>query len=154
MTMPLLILQARKSASASGISVGWTNGEATAITLGMAVYLSGNKTVKKSLQAGPYAKACVHGIVGSASIAGGGSTTGLIVTGHGSIIQNVPIGGTLTAGADVWLDATAGTLSTTQLDPTAAGSVGKFLVRVGTIINYTAGVVADLLFDPSVPVGL
>lgn len=146
------VLHAKKTSGSSG-SAGWINGEATAITLGMPVYLSGNKTVKKSLQAGPYAKACVHGIVASVSIAGGGSTTGLIITGHGSIIPAVPISGTLVAGADVWLDATAGTLTVTPLDPTNAANAGKFMTKVGSIVSYVSGVVADLLFSPTTPQG-
>lgn len=152
MTQPLLVLHSKKSTSGGGTSQGWTNGEAGAITFGQVVYLSANRTVKKSVQAGPYAQARVHGIVGATSIAS--SALGLIYTGRGIVVPSVPINGALAAGSDVWLDATVGALTTVPLDPTAAGSVGKFLVRVGTISYYSAGVVADLLFDPSVPVGL
>lgn len=129
-----------------------TNAEAGAITYGMPVYAFGNNSVKKSVQAGPYAAARILGLVAVTTIAA--SSAGAIMVGRGAVLPACPINGTLAAGSDVWLDATAGTLTTTQLDPTAAGSVGKFLVRVGTIINYSAGVVADLLFDPGIPVGL
>jgi hypothetical protein len=101
----------------------FTNGEATAITKGMVVYIDAANSVKKA-RANAGATSHAYGLVIDASVAAGGSAfiaTDGVITGLS--------GGT--AGATAWLDAaTAGAITTT---PPTSG----YQVKVGTWLSAT-----------------
>ena len=111
------------------------NGEAGAITVGQAVYISGSDTVKKA----------------KADASGTSDVTGFVVdtTIASSASGSIQTGGTLTglsgltAGSRYYLSAaTAGAITTTP----PSGS-GQFIVPVGFAVNTT-----DILieFEPSI----
>ncbi len=107
------------------VSDSFTNGEVSAITLGQAVYLSGNDEVKLADNDNSAADDPV-GVVGEASIAA--SAQGKVIT-HGCVLGALS---GATAGTKYFLDATPGALTTTA----PVGS-GKNVVLMGFAMNAT-----------------
>ena len=114
-------------------SITVTNANASAITIGMPVYISSAGNVDKA-KADSGSTAYVIGLVEEATIAAAGTgkvlTDGILISADWTAVTG---SATLTSGAIYFLDATtAGKLTTT-----ATTTTGEYLVRVGIAINTT-----------------
>lgn len=134
------------SSAGAAVSFSATNGEAGAIVIGQAVYVSGAATVKKALANAAGTKDIV-GLVSDVSIAGSAVgnyiTEGTVTATTGQWDAVTGQTGGLTVGSNYYLDnTTAGKITTTV--PTSG-----YVCKIGTALSTTV-----LILKPGMPVQL
>jgi hypothetical protein len=141
-----IVPQAASGGTGSALESDYDNGNASPITQGQVVYISGNDEVDLATATADNGLARVIGFVKDASISS--AATGAIHT-AGAVIAKLVTSLTVNPNDEIFLSTTPG--SCTNVAPTAVGNIRQSLGFIKNVLTYDGS--GDLLVELQLVIG-